>query len=69
MSTIRKTILFILAIAMLVAGLYVLVAQYFWSHIIFGKFVLMGAFLTWAGIYLLWADFIEPILGMWRKQK
>jgi hypothetical protein len=60
----RKVILFILSIAMVAAGLYVLAAQTFWSPVIYGKFLLMGAFLTWAGIYLLWADFIEPILGV-----
>jgi hypothetical protein len=60
----RKVILFLLSIAMVAAGLYVLAAQTFWSPVIYGKFLLMGAFLTWAGIYLLWSDFIEPVLGV-----
>jgi hypothetical protein len=51
---------------MVAAGSYVLTAQTFWSPVIYGRFVLMGAFLTWAGVYLLWADFIEPVLGRWR---
>jgi hypothetical protein len=65
-SAMRKVILFVLSIAMVAAGLYVLAAQTFWSPVVYGWFVLMGAFLTWAGTYLLSADFVEPILGRWR---
>jgi hypothetical protein len=59
----RKVIVFILAIAMIVGGLYVLASQFLWSHYILGRFVMMGAFLTTLGFALLWAAFIEPILG------
>jgi hypothetical protein len=63
----RKAVVFILGIAMVVGGLYVLAAQFFWSQYILGKFVLMGAFLATLGAALLWAEFIEPKLG--NKQK
>jgi hypothetical protein len=62
-------IVFILAIAMPVVGLYVLAQLFIWGHGIFGRSVTMGSFLIGIGIYVLWADFIEPTLGMWRKQK
>jgi hypothetical protein len=59
----RKVIVFILAIAMIVSGLYVLASQFLWSHYISGRFVMMGALLTTLGVALVWAAFIEPILG------
>lgn len=59
----RKVIAFILAIAMLVVGLYILAGQFLWSPYIWGRLVMMGAFLTTLGVALLWAAFIEPILG------
>jgi hypothetical protein len=68
-TAIRKAIVFILAIAMLVVGLYVLAQPFIWGHGVFGRSVTMVSFLIGIGIYVLWADFMEPTLGMWRKQK
>jgi hypothetical protein len=64
----RKATVFILAIAMVAGGLYVLAAQLFWSHTIWGKFLLMGAFLVTLGAGILWAGFIEPIWGNKEKK-
>jgi hypothetical protein len=68
-QAIRKVVVFILAIAMLVVGLYVLAQLFIWGHGLFGRSVAIGSFLIGIGIYLLWAGFIEPVLSMWRKQK
>jgi hypothetical protein len=67
-QAIRKVILFILAVAMLVGGLFVLAQEFIWGHG-FLKSLAMGSFLVGIGIYVLWADFIEPILGMWEPPK
>jgi hypothetical protein len=69
MKAIRKVIVFILAIAMMVVGLYVLAQLFIWGHGLFGRSVPIGSFLIGIGIYVLWADFIEPILGRWKSQK
>jgi hypothetical protein len=66
---IRKVVVFILAIAMLVVGLYVLAQLFIWGHGLFGRSVAIGSFLIGIGVYVLWADFIEPILGMWKPPK
>jgi hypothetical protein len=67
-KALRKAILFVLAIAMIVVGLYVLAQQLIWGRGLFGKSVAAGSLLTVIGTYVLWADFIEPILGMWRRR-
>ena len=64
-QAIRKVVVFILAIAMLVVGLYVLAQLFIWGHGLFGRSVAIASFLIEIGVYVLWADFIEPILGMW----
>lgn len=58
----RKVILFVIAMAMIVGGLYVMIAQLFWSPVIFFMFVMGGGVLAFAGIYLLWEDFLAPLL-------
>jgi hypothetical protein len=68
-QAIRKVVVFILAIAMLVVGLYVLAQLFIWGHGLFGRSVAIGSFLIGIGVYVLWADFIEPILGMWEPPK
>jgi hypothetical protein len=66
-QAIRKIILFILAIAMPVGGLIVLGQEFIWGHG-FRKSLAMGSFLIWIGIYVLWADFIEPIIAEGRRR-
>ena len=64
----RKLILLVVATAMVVGGLYVVVAQLMWSPIIFFKFVIGGVALASVGIYLLWEDFLAPMLGIEVKE-
>jgi hypothetical protein len=62
--TMRKRLLFVLSVAMLVGGLYLLMAELFWLDERYGFMVLMGVTLIAMGAYLLWADFIAPALGI-----
>jgi hypothetical protein len=64
----RKAILFVVAMAMIVGGLYVLIAQLFWSPVIFFKFVIGACAIASLGIYLLWDDFLAPMLGIEAKE-
>jgi hypothetical protein len=58
----RKTILLVVASAMVVGGLYVVVAQFFWSPKIYFMFVFGAGAVAAVGLYLLWEDFIAPML-------
>ena len=58
----RKLLLFVMASAMLVGGLYVLVAELFLASKIFVWFVVAAPMLIWLGAYLLWTDFIAAPL-------
>jgi hypothetical protein len=63
----RKAVAFLLAVAMVVAGLYVLASKFLWGHHL-GRLGVMGAFLTTTGISVLWVEFLEPIFVQ-RKKK
>jgi hypothetical protein len=60
----RKRLLFVLSVAMLVGGLYLLAVELLWAEERYGFMVLMGVTLVALGAYLLWADFIAPALGI-----
>jgi hypothetical protein len=60
----RKLLLLAMALTMVCGGLYVAVADFLWTPIIHGKFVVGAAVLVVIGSYLLWADFLAPWLGM-----
>jgi hypothetical protein len=64
----RKTLLFVIALAMSVGGLVLLGIELLSANIIQFKFVIGGALLATLGIYLLWADFVAPILGITEKE-
>jgi hypothetical protein len=55
---------------MLIGGLYVAIELAF-AHIFRWRFVLGGTLLAVAGVYLIWADFIAPRLGIktWEDQQ
>jgi hypothetical protein len=59
----RKTLLFLIAVAMIVGGLWLLGAELLVADIIYFKLVFGGVVLVTLGVYLLWADFIAPLLG------
>jgi hypothetical protein len=63
-SNTRKLLLFIIAIAMLGGGLYLVGGQLLTANGILGRFVAGGALLVLFGGYLLWVDFIAPALGI-----
>jgi len=64
----RKRLLLVLSVAMLVSGLYLLATELLWVDERHGLTVLMGLMLAAFGTYLLWADFIAPVLGIKTKQ-
>ena len=64
----RKLLLFVLSVAMLVGGLYLLAVELLWTEERYGSMVLAGVLLEIAGAYLLWTDFIAPALGIKTKQ-
>jgi hypothetical protein len=61
---VRKLILLVLASAMLVGGLYLVIGELWFSRIISYRLVAGGGLLVFFGGYLLWADFIAPLLGV-----
>jgi hypothetical protein len=56
----RDVFVFVVAVALLLAGLYLLAAEMFLAHRIFLRLVIAGIMLTSMGGYLLWTDFIAP---------
>jgi hypothetical protein len=64
---VRKRLLFILSVAMLMGGVYLLGHELLVTDRS-GTMVLAGAALTFFGAYLLWMDFAAPLLGI-RKRK
>jgi hypothetical protein len=60
----RMPLLFLVSSAMLVGGLYLLGAELLLADRIYFRFVIGGAVLATLGIYLLWADFAAPLLGI-----
>ena len=59
----RRLISFVLAIALLGGGLYLLFLQLFVAGIIMGHFMEAGGFIAAIGAGWLWDDFIEPWLS------
>jgi hypothetical protein len=64
MSKPRKLLIFLISIAMIGGGLYMLVAETFWAEHHFRKIMLAGVLLVLLGGYLIWADIIAPVLGI-----
>ncbi len=63
MGAMRRLLLFVVSVGMLVGGLYWLVAELLLADRIYFRFVIAGAMLATLGAYLLWIDFIAPLLG------
>jgi hypothetical protein len=59
----RNILSFLCAIALLVAGLWLLYHDAFVATKVISWTVLMGAFLTYVGGAWLWSDFIGPLVG------
>jgi hypothetical protein len=53
---------------MLAGGVYLLATELLWVEQRNGLTVLMGLMLAAFGAYLLWADFVAPVLGIKTKQ-
>jgi len=49
---------------MLIGGLYLAIFELMFAHVIFFRFVMGGAVLAVVGGYLLWVEFIAPVLGV-----
>src|SRR5262249_12299221 len=56
--------LFIISMAMLGGGLYLVVADFYWATAHIRKIGLGGAASAGLGGYLLWIDFLAPMLGI-----
>jgi hypothetical protein len=67
----RKLLLLILSSAMLMGGLYLVIVELLFARIVFFRFVIGGTMLAVAGAYLIWADFIAPMLGIktWEDER
>ncbi len=61
----RKAFLFVIAVAMIVGGIFFLWGELLWMqhHSLRGIFVIGSVMLVVLGAYLLWADFLAPWLG------
>jgi hypothetical protein len=60
----RKALLFFFSVAMIVGGLWLLGAQLFYAEKIYGLIVVAGVTPIFFGVYLLWSDFVAPLLGI-----
>ncbi len=60
----RKLLLLIVSVAMILGGLYWLIAQLVLADIVYFKFVIAAAALITLGAYLLWTDFVAPMFGI-----
>jgi hypothetical protein len=60
----RKLILFVLAGAMLVGGLYLTVLEFWFAQAALLRFAIGGLLLAFFGGYLIWTDFIAPRFGI-----
>jgi hypothetical protein len=67
MTTMRKVLLFVVAVAMLVGGLYWLAFELLVATRIHFLFVIASAMLMTLGAYLLWDDFMAPLFGIRRS--
>jgi hypothetical protein len=65
----RTALIFVMATAMLLAGLYLLGAEAFLVHHVFLRMVIAGLMLTMMGGYLMWANFVAPLLGIASGEK
>ena len=63
-----KRLLLVLSVATLAGGVYLLATELLWVEQRNGLTVLMGLMLAAFGAYLLWADFVAPVLGIKTKQ-
>jgi hypothetical protein len=60
----RKLLLFIIASALLMGGLYLVGAELVLAQDIYFRVLAVGALLAALGGYLLWTDFAAPYLGI-----
>jgi hypothetical protein len=60
----RKIILFVLSVALVLGGFYVVVFELLVSSAIYFRLFFVGAILILLGGYLLWTDFLAPRLGV-----
>lgn len=63
----RKRLLLVLSVALLLSGLYLLAAELLWVDQRRGLIILMGLMLVAFGAYLLWTDFVAPVLGITKQ--
>jgi hypothetical protein len=59
----HKALPFAVAVATLVGGLWLLGEELLVADTIHFKLAIIGAVLATLGVYLLWADFLAPLLG------
>jgi hypothetical protein len=64
----RKAIVFLVSIAMILGSLNLVVAEFFWATKIYGWALFGGATLVALGAYLMWEEFIAPMVGIQAKK-
>jgi len=65
----RKLLLFVVSTGMVVGGLYLLGAELLLASRISFRFVIAAAVLVTLGTYLLWVDFVAPMLGITTEEE
>lgn len=60
----RKIIMLIVSVLMLVGGICLVGDEILFAKVVYFRFVIGGAILATVGAYLIWCDFIAPILGI-----
>jgi hypothetical protein len=65
----KKVLISIVGAALLLGGLYFLLAEALLVHRTFMRIVILGLMLTMMGGYLLWAELVAPWLGVADEKK
>ncbi len=60
----KLLLLLVVSTAMVLGGVYLLTAELLLAGIIYSRFVVAGDVLVSLGGYLLWADFVAPLLSI-----
>jgi hypothetical protein len=67
--SLKKVLICIVGAALLLGGLYFLLAEAFLVQRVFSRIVILGLMLTMMGGYLLWAELVAPRLGVANGKK
>jgi hypothetical protein len=58
----RRAVLFLVVIGLIIAGVYILAFEVFYAQRIYFGLAAGAGMMIWLGLYLLWEDFLVPLL-------